>query len=129
MHGLLYLLSYICGGLFSCVMSLSPWCRYFWDIRRLFWIYCNQLEYNKMNYLMIFIFMILIVVMNASFGLGSEIIDNYGHFDRLIYEFLFIFLLAGPKNGNNNSLWLSFDIWKKYATVTIAISIILLSFR
>ena len=74
-----------------------------------------------------FLFMILIVVMNASYGLGSEIIDNYGHFGGLIYGFLFIFLLVEPKNGNNNSLWLSFDIWKKYATIALLASIIFLS--
>ena len=130
--GLLYLLSNICGGLFSCVMNFSPGVGASVAIFGILGSYFgftvinwNTIK-NNMNYLMNFLFMILIVVMNASYGLGSEIIDNYDHFGGLIYGFLFIFLLVEPKKGNNNSLWLSFDIWKKYATITIAASIILL---
>ena len=131
--GLLYLLSNICGGLFSCVMSFSPGVGAsvaifgilggYFGFTVINW---NTIK-NNMNYLVNFLFIIIIVVMNASYGLGSDIIDNYGHFGGLIYGFLFTFLLIEPKNGNDNSLWLSFDVWKKYATIAVIASLILLS--
>ena len=67
--------------------------------------------------------------MNASYGLGSDIIDNYGHLGGFIYGFLFAFLLIDPKGGNNElSLWFSYDAWRKYTITIISISIFLLIF-
>lgn len=130
----LYLLSNICGGVFSCVMSPSPGVGAsvaifgilggYFGFTIINW---NSVK-NNMNYIMNLIFMVLIVIMNASFGLGSETIDNYGHLGGLIYGFLIIFLLVEPKYGNDNSLWLTFSDWKKYARITFYASIILLCF-
>ena len=130
--GFLYLLSNVCGGMFSCVMSFSPGVGAsvaifgilggYFGFTIINWNYVK----NNMNYLMNLFFIGLIVFMNASYGLGNETIDNYGHLGGLIYGFLFIFILIEPKNGNRSSFWLEFDTWKKYAIIAIGISIALL---
>ena len=81
---------------------------------------------NNMNYIINLIFLIIIVIANASIGIGSEVIDNYGHLGGLIYGFLFIFVLVEPKKGNRTSLLFEFDTWKKYCTIIICISIAIL---
>ena len=130
--GILYLLSNICGGMFSCVMSSSPGVGAsvaifgilggYFGFTIINWNYIK----NNMNYLMNLFFIILIVIMNASYGLGSEIIDNFGHLGGLLYGFLFIFILVKPKEGNNSSLWLSYDKWEKYSKIILLVSILAL---
>ena len=129
---LLYLFSNIFGGLFSSVMNNAPGVGASVAIFGIlggyfgFTIINWEAIKNNMNYIINMIFLIIIVIANVSFGVGSEVIDNYGHFGGLIYGFLFIFALIEPKNGNNSSLWIGFDKWKKYSLIIICISIILL---
>lgn len=131
--GYLYLLSNVFGGLFSCVMNYAPGVGASVAIYGLLGAYFGffVINYNylksNMNYIINFIFIILIVVMNCSFGAGNETIDNYGHIGGFIYGFLFIFLLLEPKHGSHSSLLISFDDWKKYVKICIFGSIILLS--
>jgi hypothetical protein len=67
--------------------------------------------------------------MNASYGLSSDIIDNYGHLGGFIYGFLFAFLLINPKGDNNElSLWLNYETWRKYTIIITSTSIFLLIF-
>ena len=130
--GLLYLLSNVCGGMFSCVMNFSPGVGAsvaifgilggYFGFTIINWNYIK----NNINYLMNLMFIVLIVMMNASYGLGSDIIDNYGHLGGFIYGFLLIFLLEKPKEGNNSSAWLNFDIWEKYTKYTLIGSLIIL---
>ena len=107
---LLYLFSNIFGGLFSSVMNNAPGVGASVAIFGIlggyfgFTIINWEAIKNNMNYIINMIFLIIIVIANVSFGVGSEVIDNYGHFGGLIYGFLFIFALIEPKNGNNSSL-------------------------
>ena len=71
---------------------------------------------NNMSYIGTSIFMIFIVIMNVSFGLKSNIIDNYGHLGGFIYGFLFLFILVTPFDPNRGSFWLSYEKWRKYNT-------------
>ena len=129
---ILYLLSNIFGGLFSSVLNQASGVGAsvaifgilggFFGFTLINW----ETVKNNMNYLINLIFLIIIVIANASIGIGSEVIDNYGHLGGLIYGFLFIFILIEPKNGNRSSFWLEFDTWKKYAIIAIGISIALL---
>ena len=66
--------------------------------------------------------------MNASYGIGNETIDNYGHLGGLIYGFLFIFILVRPKEGNNSSLFFTYEEWRKYSLILIFVSLSLLIF-
>ena len=132
---ILYLLSSVCGGMFSCVMSFSPGVGASVAIFGILGAYFGYTVINwkyvkeNVNYIMNLFFIILIVIMNASYGLGSDIIDNYGHLGGFIYGFLFAFLLIDPKGGNNElSLWFSYDAWRKYTITIISISIFLLIF-
>lgn len=132
--GLLYLLSNVCGGFFSCVMNFSPGVGAsvaifgilggYFGFTLINWNYAI----NNMNYLINLLFISLIVVMNAMYGLENDIIDNYGHLGGFIYGFLFSFILIKPKDGNNSSLWIPFDKWRKYSIITISTSIIILMF-
>ena len=94
---LLYLLSNVCGGLFSCVMNKSAGVGASVAIFGILGGYFGftvinwELLKNNMNYLLNMVFLIIIVIANASFGIGNETIDNYGHLGGLIYGFLFIF--------------------------------------
>lgn len=131
---ILYLLSNICGGLFSCVMNFSPGVGASVAIFGILGGYLgftvinwNYIK-NNMNYLINLIFIVLIVVMNATYGLRSDIIDNYGHLGGLIYGFLFIFILVKPKEGNNSSFWITFDKWKRYSKIIISTSIMIIIF-
>ena len=129
---ILYLLSNIFGGLFSSVMNQSAGVGASVAIFGIlggffgFTIINWETVKNNMNYLINLIFLIIIVIANASIGYGNEVIDNYGHLGGLIYGFLFSFVLIEPKNGNRASLWIEFDKWKKYGIILIAISIALL---
>ena len=128
--GMLYLLSNVTGGLFSCVMNKSAGVGASVAIFGILGGYFGftvinwELVRNNMNYLLNMVFLIIIVIANASFGIGNETIDNYGHLGGIIYGFLFIFVLIEPKRGNNSSLWLEFNTWKKYATIILGISIV-----
>ena len=132
--GLLYLLSNVCGGMFSCVMSFSPGVGAsvaifgilggYFGFTIINWNYVK----NNMNYLMNLFFIGLIVFMNASYGLGNETIDNYGHLGGLLYGFLFIFILVKPKEGNNSSLFFTYEEWRKYSSILIIASLLLLVF-
>ena len=82
---------------------------------------------NNINYIINMVFLIIIVIANAAIGIGSEVVDNYGHLGGFIYGLLFIFVLIEPKNGNNSSLWMEFNTWKKYAIIIIGSSIALLA--
>lgn len=129
---LLYLLSNIFGGLFSAVMNnaggVGASVAIFGILGGFFGFTVINWEYvkNNMNYIINLIFLIIIVIANASIGIGSEVIDNYGHLGGLIYGFLFIFVLVEPKKGNRTSLLFEFDTWKKYCTFIISISIAVL---
>ena len=132
--GLLYLLSNICGGMFSCVLSFSPGVGAsvaifgilggYFGFTIINWNYVK----NNVNYLMNLFFIVLIVFMNASYGLGNETIDNYGHLGGLIYGFLFIFALVRPKEGNNSSLLFTYEEWRKYSLILIIASLSLFIF-
>ena len=132
--GILYLLSNVCGGIFSCVMSFSPGVGAsvaifgilggYFGFTIINWNYVK----NNMNYLMNLFFIGLIVFMNASYGLGNETIDNYGHLGGLLYGFLFIFILVKPKEGNNSSLFFTYEEWRKYSSILIIASLLLLVF-
>ena len=132
--GILYLLSNVCGGMFSCVMSFSPGVGAsvaifgilggYFGFTIINWNYVK----NNMNYLMNLFFIGLIVFMNASYGLGNETIDNYGHLGGLLYGFLFIFILVKPKEGNNSSLFFTYEEWRKYSSILIIASLPLLVF-
>ena len=132
--GILYLLSNVCGGMFSCVMSFSPGVGAsvaifgilggYFGFTIINWNYVK----NNMNYLMNLFFIGLIVFMNASYGLGNETIDNYGHLGGLLYGFLFIFILVRPKEGNNSSLFFTYEEWRKYSSILIIASLFLLIF-
>ena len=132
--GFLYLLSNVCGGMFSCVMSFSPGVGAsvaifgilggYFGFTIINWNYVK----NNMNYLMNLFFIGLIVFMNASYGLGNETIDNYGHLGGLLYGFLFIFILVKPKEGNNSSLFFTYEEWRKYSSILIIASLSLLIF-
>ena len=132
--GFLYLLSNVCGGMFSCVMSFSPGVGAsvaifgilggYFGFTIINWNYVK----NNMNYLMHLFFIGLIVFMNASYGLGNETIDNYGHLGGLLYGFLFIFILVKPKEGNNSSLFFTYEEWRKYSSILIIASLSLLIF-
>ena len=130
---LLYLLSNVCGGLFSCVMNKSAGVGASVAIFGILGGYFGftvinwELLKNNMNYLLNMVFLIIIVIANASFGIGNETIDNYGHLGGLIYGFLFIFVLIEPKRGNTSSLWIEFNTWKKYASIILGISIVSLA--
>lgn len=127
--GILYLLTNICGGMFSCVLSFSPGVGASVSIFGILGGYFGftvinwNLIKNNMNYLMNLFFIVIIVIMNASYGLGSDIIDNFGHLGGLIYGFLFIFILVKPKDGSNSSLWFSYDKWEKYSKIILLVSI------
>ena len=129
----LYLLSNFFGGFFSCVMNKSAGVGASVAIFGIlggyfgFTIINWETVKHNVNYLINTIFLIVIVLANASFGIGSEVIDNYGHLGGFIYGLLFIFVLIEPKNGNNSSLWLEFNTWKKYAIIIIGSSIALLA--
>jgi membrane associated rhomboid family serine protease len=129
---ILYLLSNIFGGLFSSVMNqaagVGASVAIFGILGGFFGFTVINWETvkNNFNYLINLIFLIIIVIANASIGVGSETIDNFGHLGGLIYGFLFIFVLIEPKNGNRSSLWIEFDTWKKYAVIFICASIALL---
>ena len=129
----LYLLTNFFGGFFSCVMNKSAGVGASVAIFGILGGYFGFTVINwetvkhNVNYLINTIFLIVIVLANASFGIGSEVIDNYGHLGGFIYGLLFIFILIEPKNGNNSSLWLEFNTWKKYAMIIIGSSIVLLA--
>jgi len=129
----LYLLSNFFGGFCSCVMNKSAGVGASVAIFGIlggyfgFTIINWETVKHNVNYLINTIFLIVIVLANASFGIGSEVIDNYGHLGGFIYGLLFIFVLIEPKNGNNSSLWLEFNTWKKYAIIIIGSSIALLA--
>ena len=129
---LLYLLSNIFGGLFSAVMNNSGGVgasvAIFGILGGFFGFTVINWEYvkNNMNYIINLIFLIIIVIANASIGIGSEVIDNYGHLGGLIYGFLFIFVLVEPKKGNRTSLLFEFVTWKKYCIIIICVSIAVL---
>lgn len=133
--GILYLLSSVCGGLFSCVFNFSPGVGASVAIFGILGGYFGFTIINwnnvkdNMNYMMNFCFMILIVIMNASFGLRSEVIDNYGHLGGFLYGFFWIFVLIKPKGDNNGlSMFLTYDSWKKCSTIILLVSIISLIF-
>ena len=127
--GILYLLTNICGGFFSCVMNKASGVGASVAIFGILGGYFGftvinwETVKNNMNYMINLIFLILIVLANASMGIGSDVIDNYGHLGGFIFGFLFIFVIIEPKRGNNSSLWLEFDTWKKYAAIMIGVSL------
>ena len=118
--GILYILSSIFGGLFSCVMNNAPGVgasvAIFGILGGIFGFTIINWEQLKNNFnFLINIFIFALIIGNAFYSLNSDIIDNYGHLGGLIYGFLFIFILVEPITGNNaSSLWFSFDSWKKY---------------
>lgn len=127
--GILYLLSNIFGGLFSCVMNFNPgvgasvaifgFLGAYFGFTIVNWNFVK----NNMSYIGTSIFMIFIVIMNVSFGLKSNIIDNYGHLGGFIYGFLFLFILVTPFDPNRGSFWLSYEKWRKYSMITASVSI------
>ena len=128
----LYLLSNFFGGLFSSVMNNSGGVGASVAIFGIlggffaFTIINWEAVKNNMNYLINLVFLIIIVIANASIGIGSEVIDNYGHLGGIIYGLLFSFILITPKKGNKSSLFFEFDTWKKYSIIIIGVSIAIL---
>jgi membrane associated rhomboid family serine protease len=131
---ILYLLSNIFGGIFSCVMNFTPgvgasvaifgFLGGYFGFTIINWNYIK----DNMSYLANTIFMIFIVIMNVSYGLNNKIIDNYGHLGGFIYGFLIIFILVSPIDPNRESLWLSYEAWRKYSIIVTFVSLILLIF-
>ena len=134
--GLLYLLSNICGGMFSCVMDINPGVGAsvavfgilggYLGFAIINWDYIKR---NNKSFFINLIFIIFIVLMNAAYGINNPTIDNNGHFGGLIYGFFFIFILVKPKDQNYNSLWLNYEDWRKYSIIFISISSFLLVFK
>lgn len=134
--GLLYLLSNICGGMFSCVMDINPGVGASVAVFGILGGYLgfiiinwHYIKNNNKSFFINLIFIIFIVLMNAAYGLSNPTIDNNGHFGGLIYGFFFIFILVKPKDPYNNSLWLNYEDWRKYSIIFILISLFLLVFK
>ena len=129
---LLYLLSNIFGGLFSCVMNNASGVGASVAIFGILGGYFGftlinwDLVKNNINYIINMVFLVIIVIANAAIGIGSEVVDNYGHLGGFIYGFLFSFIFIEPKKGNKSSLWLEFDTWKRYSSILLGVSIVLL---
>ena len=127
---IIYLLSSICGGMFSCVKNNNPSVGASAAIFGLlggyfgFTIINWNLIKNNMNYLLNLLFIVLIVFMNVSYGLSSTVVDNYGHFGGFIYGFLFLIIIVKPKDPNNGPVWLPFEKWRKYSIIIASVSIL-----
>ena len=80
-----------------------------------------------MNYLLNMVFLIIIVLTNAAFSIGNEVIDNYGHCGGFIYGFLIIFMIYEPQGDNRDLLWIGYDKVKKLFIGIICLSVTLLA--
>lgn len=119
--GLLYLISNICGGMFSCMCSDSPGVGASVAIFGIFsgiigyylmnWHYLDRIMNPQQKWCNLF-FYLMIIIMNLAYGFSNNsVIDNYGHLGGLIFGFLTIFLIASPQE-ENNALGCKFKIWR-----------------
>lgn len=124
----LYILSSILGGMFSSVFNPSPGVgasvAIFGILGGYFGFTVMNWEKlkNNTNYLINMIFLIIIVLANVSFGMGSEVIDNYGHIGGFIYGFLLIFVIYEPNGDNRNLLWIGYNKIKNICLGLICVS-------
>lgn len=116
---LLYLLSNIGGGLFSCVIDPTPGVGAsvaifgilggYFGYMLLNWNFLER-KWGKFQIFLNLIFIILIVGINVSYGLSNPLIDNYGHLGGLIYGFLLIFMFVQPVEMDDGIIF-SYKTW------------------
>lgn len=117
--GVLYLVSNCLGGLFSCVVHNAPGVgasvaifgilgAYF-GFMLVNWNYLDEVM-GPRNKFCNLIFMLMIVILNISYGFNNKMIDNYGHLGGLIYGFLTIFLLIKPIRSNDG-ICCGYRVW------------------
>jgi len=125
---LLYLISNIGGGLFSCCINSADGVGASVAIFGMLGAYIGYMFINwnyldrvlgTMNKFCNLIFIIFIVLMNISYGFSNSMIDNYGHLGGLIWGFFLIFLLIKPKEENDGVFWGN-KVWKIIAICTVA---------
>ena len=126
---LLYVLSSIGGGIFSCLVSgasgVGASVAIFGMLGAYFgymivnWNYLDR-TLGPMNKFCNLIFMIFIVVMNISYGFSNPIIDNYGHIGGLIYGFFLSFVIIEPEE-ESDGLGCKSKIWKYISFGVLAV--------
>ena len=130
---ILYILTNIFGGLFSSVCNTAPGVGASVAIFGILGGYFGfsvmnwgKLR-NNVNFLINMMFLTIIVLANATFSVGNEMIDNYGHCGGFIYGFLTIFFIYEPKDDTSDLLWIGYDKVKKLFFGLICLSVILLA--
>ena len=126
---LLYLLSNIGGGLFSCVINNNAGVGASVAIFGMLggyigflltnWNYLDKVMGGPMGKFFNLMFLIFIALINVSYGFNNSTIDNFGHLGGLIYGFLLIFIITNPKE-ENDGVCCSFGAWR---TIMIIISV------
>ena len=127
---LIYLLSNIGGGIFSCLISDNPGVGASVAIFGILGAYIsfNIINWNyldsvmgSMNKFCNLIFMIMIVFINISYGFNNSMIDNWGHLGGLIFGIFLGFVFVTVYNENDGLLFKA-NVWK---IIGIASSLIL----
>lgn len=127
--GLLYLISNICGGMFSCMCSNAPGVG---ASVAIFGIFSGLIGYYIMNWHYLdrvmnprqkwcnLLFYAMIIIMNLSYGFtNNSVIDNYGHLGGLIFGFLTIFLITSPES-EDDPVGCGFKIWRIITAILFA---------
>ena len=128
--GLVYLLSNIGGGIFSCLISNSPGVGAsvaifgilgaYLSFNLINWNYLDRVM-GPMNKFCNLIFMIMIVFINISYGFNNSMIDNWGHLGGLMFGFFLGFVFVKVYDEADGVLFNS-KIWR---TIGIIVSIVL----
>ena len=125
---ILYILSNIGGGFFSCVLNNNPGVGASVAILGILGAYIGYMfmNWNYIDSVMDFgtkIFNLIFLAFMALFSMmagGSESIDNYGHLGGFIYGFCLVFLFIDAKN-ESDGLWINNKVWKKGAMIGISV--------
>lgn len=130
--GLLYLLSSIGGGIFSCLVSDAPgvgasvaifgMLGAYFGFMLMNWNYLDRVM-GTTNKFCNLIFMSFIVIMNVSYGFANPIIDNYGHIGGLLFGFFLVFVICQPVE-NDDGVCCKYKIWMIISIVVLAIGYI-----
>lgn len=122
---ILYILSNIGGGLFSCAFNNNPGIGASVAILGILGAYLGHMFMNwnadndSISKIFNLVFLSFFGLFSISSG-GDGAIDNWGHLGGFIYGFLLIFLFMEPRK-DEDSLWINNKMWQKIAKIGLSV--------